>query len=87
MRLIMLLVLLLLPGLTLPARAGLELEALGHDYQRDAARTPDYLFADHSNRGGSTSIRNWDPETIKWKDKGYYQRNRDLGQVFNIPEG
>jgi len=30
--------------------------------------------------GGNTSVRNNDP--LEWKERGYYQRNRDLGQVF-----
>jgi len=33
-----------------------------------------------ANMGGNTSVRNSDP--LAWKDKGYYMRNRDLGQVF-----
>jgi hypothetical protein len=34
--------------------------------------------------GGNTSVRNESPLT--WKDKGYYRRARDLGQVFTAPE-
>lgn len=35
------------------------------------------------NLGGNTSVRNqWPPV---WKDKGYFQRARDLGQVFTAP--
>lgn len=44
--------------------------------------------------GGNTSIRNVPAENLRWKGsrpdangRGYYQRNRDLGQVFSIPEG
>lgn len=33
--------------------------------------------------GGNTSVRNQLP--LVWKDKGYYQRARDLGQVFTAP--
>lgn len=34
--------------------------------------------------GGNTSIRNEFP--LIWKDKGYYRRARDLGQVFTAPQ-
>lgn len=33
--------------------------------------------------GGNTSVRNEAP--LIWKDKGYYRRARDLGQVFTAP--
>jgi hypothetical protein len=33
-----------------------------------------------ADTGGNTSVRNSSP--LKWKESGYYQRNRDLGQVF-----
>jgi hypothetical protein len=33
-----------------------------------------------ANLGGNTSVRNQLP--LVWKDKGYFQRARDLGQVF-----
>ena len=33
--------------------------------------------------GGNTSVRNQSPLT--WKDKGYFRRARDLGQVFTAP--
>ena len=42
---------------------------------------------------GNTSVRNSDEESLQWKDSpssngfGYFERNRDLGQVFNVPEG
>lgn len=42
--------------------------------------------------GGNTSIRNVAPAHLKWKGNpngngfGYFQRNRDLGQVFTVPE-
>lgn len=42
---------------------------------------------------GNTSIRNTDKVNLVWKDSptsngyGYFQRNRDMGQVFNVPEG
>ncbi|MEM9701910.1 MAG: hypothetical protein AAF907_05655, partial [Planctomycetota bacterium] len=34
--------------------------------------------------GGNTSVRN--AAVPKWKDKGYYRRSRDLGQVFTPTE-
>jgi hypothetical protein len=34
--------------------------------------------------GGSTSVRNTDLANLEWKQQGYYQRNRDLGQVFTV---
>ncbi len=33
--------------------------------------------------GGNTSVRNELP--LQWKDKGYFRRARDLGQVFTAP--
>jgi hypothetical protein len=36
-----------------------------------------------ANLGGNTSVRNQSPHV--WKDKGFYQRARDLGQVFTAP--
>jgi hypothetical protein len=42
---------------------------------------------------GNTSIRNTDEPNLFWKDSpntngfGYFQRNRDMGQVFNVPKG
>ncbi len=72
---------------TLVPIIGLSVQDLGKDYQRDPEVTPDYLYADVSNLGGNTSVRRNDEATLKWKDEGYYQRNRDLGQTFNIPNG
>ncbi len=37
-----------------------------------------------ANLGGNTSVRN--RLTPPWKDKGYYQRCRDLGQVITVGE-
>ncbi|QDT38553.1 hypothetical protein [Stratiformator vulcanicus] len=37
------------------------------------------------NTGGNTSVRNFDRDSMVWKDKGYYQRSRDLGQTFTAP--
>ncbi len=36
-----------------------------------------------ANLGGNTSIRSEAP--LVWKDKGYFRRARDLGQVFTAP--
>ncbi len=35
------------------------------------------------NLGGNTSVRNESP--LVWKEKGYFRRARDLGQVFTAP--
>ncbi len=74
----------LLPSVTF---AGLEVTALGKSYTRNAALTPDNLFFSATDGGGSTSIRNMDAPNLEWKQDGYYQRNRDLGQVFNLLPG
>jgi len=42
-------------------------------------------FQDEFDGGGTTSIRNNDSLSLKWKNQGYFQRNRDLGQIF-IPK-
>jgi len=39
-----------------------------------------------TDMGGNTSVRNNIAEDLKWKSKGYFQRNRDLGQVFSLNE-
>lgn len=77
---------LLIPALILivPSHslAGLEVTALGKQYVPDLQRVAIQQAA--GDTGGSTSIRNVDAEHLEWKDKGYYQRNRDLGQVFTV---
>lgn len=65
------------------ASADLTVTALGKDYKPDPARL--VAKQDDSNRGGSTSVRNVTAETLDWKASGYFQRNRDLGQVFTAP--
>ncbi len=48
--------------------------------------TPYNLYYDDTDTGGntSTSIRNDSEDHIEWKSaEGYYQRNRDLGTIFN----
>ncbi len=76
---------LLLSGCDLLGRSalngpGLEVTALGKTYAPDPERVgPAQRRADG---GGSTSVRNVDAAHLEWKASGYYQRNRDLGQVF-----
>jgi hypothetical protein len=60
------------------SRAELHVSNLGKEYRPDAKRV--VIQQSKANKGGSTSIRNELP--LIWKEKGYYQRNRDLGQVF-----
>lgn len=50
---------------------------LGLDSRRVVARQSG------SQLGGNTSVRSEMP--LIWKDKGYYRRARDLGQVFTAP--
>lgn len=52
-------------------------EVMGEDAQRVIVKQ---LSAD---LGGNTSVRNESP--LIWKDKGYFRRARDLGQVFTAP--
>ena len=66
---------------------GLSIEDLGKSYQPGSGRVPAYLQYNVANRGGTTSVRRSDSTTLKWKDEGYYQRSRELGQVFNVPSG
>lgn len=59
---------------------GLEVSAIGKEYSPDTSIVP--IFQLEANSGGSTSVRNVDKDNLEWKDQGYFQRNRDLGQVF-----
>ena len=70
-----------------PAFSGLIVEDLGKTYTRDPQKTPPHLFASASNTGGSTSVRRENRATLDWKTQGYFQRSRELGQVFNLPAG
>ena len=72
------------------------IEDLGKDYDYKNQKTIEGLYfhiPSEKVNGGNTSIRNTDIETLRWKDSpssngyGYFQRNRDMGQVFNVPEG
>jgi hypothetical protein len=73
---------------------GMVIEDLGKDYQFDPSRSRPGLFHHVETEnviGGNTSVRNEARETLLWKGKpdsngyGYFQRNRDLGQVINVP--
>ena len=60
------------------AGAGLEVTAIGKSFTPNPLATP--ISQTRFDNGGSTSVRNEpDPD---FKDQGYYQRNRDLGQTF-----
>jgi hypothetical protein len=60
------------------ARADLTVTALGKTYAPDPDKVP--IKQTEANTGGSTSVRNELP--LEWKEQGYFQRNRDLGQVI-----
>ncbi len=72
-------------------------EDLGKNLTPDDARTPAWARHDIPTVAqvlhGNTSLRNEAPGSLEWKGDpdgnghGYYQRNRDLGQVFNVPPG
>lgn len=72
--------------LSLPVLA-LEVSLLPGAYRPDPVAVPPGLHASGANRGGSTSIRNIPAERLSWKAQGYFERNRELGQVFNLPAG
>jgi len=65
------------------AYAGLKVSAIGKTYTPPEGRLA--ISTTRSNLGGSTSVRNNSADHLIWKSQGYYQRNRDLGQVF-MPE-
>jgi hypothetical protein len=81
----------------LKVHAGLVISDLGKTYLPDPNVTPAWLSQHIANKddviGGNTSVRNVDTSGLKWKGSskdngfGYFQRNRDLGQVFNVPAG
>ncbi len=60
---------------------GLSIQALGKYYQPDPGRV--VVQQTQADLGGNTSVRNALPLT--WKEQGYFQRARDLGQVFTAP--
>lgn len=59
---------------------GLEVRVLGKKFRPDPQRTLARQTA--FDRGGNTSARNTGTDHLDWKASGYFQRNRDLGQVF-----
>ena len=72
------------------------IEDLGKNYELDSHKLIPGLYCDIPEENihrGNTSIRNEDRNSLVWKGSpnsngyGYFQRNRDLGQVFNVPEG
>ncbi|MFC4698728.1 hypothetical protein ACFO4O_00955 [Glaciecola siphonariae] len=79
------------------AHADLIIRDLGKDYTVEPNKVVSGLYLHVENDddviGGNTSVRNETADTLKWKGKqssngfGYFQRNRDLGQVFNVPPG
>lgn len=60
----------------------LEVTAIGKEFAPDSGRV--VISQSEADDGGSTSVRNTDKPFLKWKHEGYYQRNRDLGQVFTV---
>ncbi|MCF8227049.1 MAG: hypothetical protein K9J30_14320 [Bacteroidales bacterium] len=58
------------------------LESLGRNYEKGTNVTE---YQSESNKSGNTSIRNYNTKSLEWKTQGYYQRNRDIGQVF-VPQ-
>lgn len=76
--------------------AGFVIEDLGKTYELPADKLIKGMYchlSDDEVNYGNTSIRNEEQSSLKWKGSpnsngfGYFQRNRDLGQVFNLPEG
>ncbi len=65
------------------ARAELTVTSLGPQFKPDPARV--VVAQPHGDQGGNTSIRNTAADALEWKAAGYFQRNRDLGQVFTAP--
>jgi len=62
------------------SKAAIEVQAIGKVYEPLEGRTA--ICTARSDLGGSTSVRNVMASNLKWKNQGYFQRNRDLGQVF-----
>lgn len=63
--------------------AGLKVTSLGKDYTPDNARV--VASQTTSADRGSTSVRSADEENLNWKEIGYFQHSRDMGQVFMAP--
>jgi hypothetical protein len=62
------------------ARGELKVSVIGKRYRPDPSRG--MLWQSKANMGGNTSVRNTERDRLRWKKEGYFQRNRDLGQVF-----
>jgi hypothetical protein len=69
-------------AISLVARAELQITVLGDHYTPDPRRVA--VAQPKANTGGNTSARNTDETHLEWKTQGYFQRNRDLGQVFSV---
>lgn len=63
---------------------GLVVEAIGKQYSPEKEKV--IVYQNKANTSGSTSVRNTDDHNLEWKEQGYFQRNRDLGQVFTPAE-
>ncbi|MGB4728192.1 MAG: hypothetical protein WBH86_12385, partial [Thermogutta sp.] len=61
---------------------GLKVIAIGSTFT-PGSRT--VLAQPQWDRGGNTSVRYTSTKQLVWKENGYFQRNRDLGQVFTAP--
>ncbi len=69
---------------------------MGKDYSLPTGKLVKGLYhhieQDDDVIGGNTSIRNVDAKDLEWKGNpngngyGYFERNRDLGQVFTMPK-
>ncbi|WP_445732121.1 hypothetical protein [Mariniflexile sp.] len=82
--------------LTLNAQNNLKIIDLGKTYilpQDKLVKGLYYSIPSEEVNHGNTSIRNTDEENLSWKGSpssngyGYFERNRDMGQVFNVPKG
>ncbi len=60
----------------------IEISIIGKEYRADPEAV--LIAQTHAGPGGNTSVRNVDVQHLEWKTQGYYQRNRDLGQVFTV---
>jgi len=60
----------------------LQVSIIGKEYSADAQRV--LVSQMRADTGGNTSVRNVDAGHLEWKREGYFQRNRDLGQVFIV---
>lgn len=78
------------------AQDKLTIEDLGKNYDQPSDRLLKGLYfhiPPGKVNGGNTSIRNTNEANLVWKGSpnsngfGYFQRNRDMGQVFNVPAG